>query len=334
MNFQQIDQTRRQYELEHYKKSGRFRAYCCGCISGEKNSLIVCFCWAGISFYFAILAFMNKSPFYSYIDEVALVAFGTINLLFGIVTLCSMVIFLIRMNVMRMQGVGVFGVIDKSKRTVFAITANALGVLIITLVTFILFIIDKRSFNDWCIGSSADYVKDVYIDYHPNSTVTTLTSLNSTLTSTTDAYNCERLFQDEVKWSLLCMVVMYVVYIHWILIIAARTSYNFYRQPPMMPMVAGEFVNVAPSKKRKNKINVFNNIKPAKSFWKELLVHKQYGEFEHGSIERDLFQEQLNEKPVMDKRLSSNITLIDNDTAISPPMNAFLAQPDNNIPYH
>lgn len=46
MNFQQIEQTRRQYELEHYPRSGRFRAYCCGCISGEKNSLIVCFCWA------------------------------------------------------------------------------------------------------------------------------------------------------------------------------------------------------------------------------------------------------------------------------------------------
>lgn len=115
--------------------------------------------------------------------------------------------------IQRMQGVGVFGVIDKSKRTVFAITANALGVLIVTLVAFILFIIDKKSFDDWCIGSSADYVKDVYIDYNPNSTVTTLTSLNSTLTNTTDVYNCERLFQDEVKWSLLCMIVMYVVYV-------------------------------------------------------------------------------------------------------------------------
>lgn len=101
-----------------------------------------------------------------------------------------------------------------------------------------------------------------------------------------------------------------------------------------MPMTAGEFVNVAPSKKRKNKINVFSNMKPTKSIWKELLVHKQYGEFEHGSIERDLFQEPLNEKSVMDKRLSSNITLIDNDTAISPPMNAFLTQSEINIPYN
>ncbi|KAL9548809.1 hypothetical protein PS6_006415 [Mucor atramentarius] len=271
---------------------------------------------------------MNRS------HEVALVAFGTINLLFGIVTLCITHSATIDIYIQRMQGVGVFGVIDKSKRTVFAITANALGVLIVTLVAFILFIIDKKSFDDWCIGSSADYVKDVYIDYNPNSTVTTLTSLNSTLTNTTDVYNCERLFQDEVKWSLLCMIVMYVVYIHWILIIAARTSYNFYRQPPMMPITAGEFVNVAPSKKRKNKINVFNNMKPTKSIWKELLVHKQYGEFEHGSIERDLFQEPLNEKSAMDKRLSSNITLIDNDTAISPPMNAFLTQSEINIPYN
>lgn len=101
-----------------------------------------------------------------------------------------------------------------------------------------------------------------------------------------------------------------------------------------MPITAGEFVNVAPSKKRKNKVNVFNNMKPAKSIWKELLVHKQYEEFEHGSIERDLFQEPPNEKSAMENRLSSNITLIDNDTTISPPMSAFLTQSDNHIPYH
>lgn len=112
-----------------------------------------------------------------------------------------------------MQSVGLFKQLEKSKTTVFAITANALGVLIVTLANFILFIIEKGSFNDWCIGSSANYVKNVYIDYNPNSTVTTRTSLNSTLTNTTDVYNCERLFQDEVKWSLLCMVVMYVVYV-------------------------------------------------------------------------------------------------------------------------
>lgn len=112
-----------------------------------------------------------------------------------------------------MQSVGLFKQLEKSKTTVFAITANALGVLIVTLANFILFIIEKDSFNDWCIGSSADYVKDVYIDYNPNSTVTTRTNLNSTLTNTIDVYNCERLFQDEVKWSLLCMVVMYVVYV-------------------------------------------------------------------------------------------------------------------------
>jgi hypothetical protein len=37
--------------------------------------------------------------FYSHVQDVPLIVFGTINLLFGIVTLCSMGLFLIRVNV-------------------------------------------------------------------------------------------------------------------------------------------------------------------------------------------------------------------------------------------
>lgn len=39
--------------------------------------------------------------FYSYVDTMPLVAFGATNLLFGIVTLTSMVIFLFRVNVLK-----------------------------------------------------------------------------------------------------------------------------------------------------------------------------------------------------------------------------------------
>ncbi|KAI8645933.1 hypothetical protein BD408DRAFT_429098 [Parasitella parasitica] len=221
-----------------------------------------------------------------------------------------------------MQGVGVFSVLEKSKRTVFAITANALAVLISTLGCFVSFIIEKKAFNDWCIGSSANYVKDVYIEYNVNSTASTLSTLNSTLTNTMDAYNCERLFQDEVKWSFLCMIIMYVVYIHWILIIAARTSYNFYRKPPMPPL-SSEFSNIAPSKNLKNKINIFNNMRPAKSIWQDLLVHRQYDEFEKGNIERNLIQEPFND------------IIVPTDTQdMAPQMSPILTQSDGNIPYH
>lgn len=100
----------------------------------------------------------------------------------------------------------------------------------------------------------------------------------------------------------------------------------------MLP-IAGEFVNVAPSKKHKNKINVFNNMKPAKSVWKELLAHKQFGEFEYGSVEIDPFEEPVKEKTTFDNRLSSNITLCNNSDNIAPPSNAFLTQSGTHVPH-
>lgn len=95
-----------------------------------------------------------------------------------------------------------------SKRIVFAITANALGVLIVTLVNFILFVRNKADFNRWCIGESINYVEDEYSSVNNNTSL----PLNK-LSNTTDVYNCERLYQDEVKWSLLCLIIMFIVYV-------------------------------------------------------------------------------------------------------------------------
>ncbi|KAG0783103.1 hypothetical protein G6F22_008825 [Rhizopus arrhizus] len=54
--------------------------------------------------------------------------------------------------------------------TVFAITANAIAVLIVTLVNFIFFASDKSGFYDWCISSSTSYMTDVYHQINSNST--------------------------------------------------------------------------------------------------------------------------------------------------------------------
>lgn len=96
----------------------------------------------------------------------------------------------------------------ESKKTVFAITVNALGVLIVTLVNFIMFIKGRTDFLNWCIGSSVNYVENEYYNVNNNTALPV-----NTLSNVTDIYNCERLYQDEVKWSLLCLIIMSVVYV-------------------------------------------------------------------------------------------------------------------------
>lgn len=100
----------------------------------------------------------------------------------------------------------------QSRKTVFTITANAIAVLIVTLINFILFVIDKDGFFHWCITSSASYVTEVYDQMNSNSTKVP----PITLENGSDLYNCERLYENEVKWAFLCFVVMSIVYVSFI----------------------------------------------------------------------------------------------------------------------
>lgn len=97
---------------------------------------------------------------------------------------------------------------NDTKKIVFAITASALAVLIVTLVNFILFIKNKSDFTEWCIGESITNVEDQY-----NSASNHTSFSPDRLIDDTDIYNCERLYQDELKWSLLCLIIMFVVYV-------------------------------------------------------------------------------------------------------------------------
>ncbi|KAI7904701.1 uncharacterized protein BX663DRAFT_503226 [Cokeromyces recurvatus] len=295
MNIQQIEQremVRRQGNIAHYYNSNRFRVYCCGCIRSESNFALICFCWAGISFYFSVSSFMQQSPFYSHIKDVPLIIFGAVNLLFGIITLFSFLIFLSRRSRLRMlPGPGFIKILTASKTTVLAITANALGVLAITLINFVYFVTDEVAFNKWCIQESVNHYNTTLPDYQ-NDTIPSNTSTRNPINSTVDIYNCKRLYQSEIKWSLLAMIIMFIVYIHWILIIAAKQSYNFYRRPPMLNNM-NEFGNIAPSAYRKHRLENNNKNpllaykKPSKktNLLRSLLVHKQYDEFQFGNDE-------------------------------------------------
>ncbi|KAI8378647.1 hypothetical protein EDC96DRAFT_492696 [Choanephora cucurbitarum] len=161
-------------------------------------------------------------------------------------------------------GPGMLYNIMQSRNTVFAISIIAVAVLVVTLINFIFYAMNKDYFiQEWCIrGSAANYFNNTE---WPNNG--TLSVSNSTLTSalgSSDIYNCERLFENEIKWGLMCLICMFIVYIHWILIIAA--NYNFYSPLPMVSLA--EFGNMPPSGK-------FDRKRQGRNF----VMHKQYDEF-------------------------------------------------------
>ncbi|KAF7720869.1 hypothetical protein EC973_005890 [Apophysomyces ossiformis] len=150
------------------------------------------------------------------------------------------------------------------------------GVLIDNLVNFVLFSVNQPAFQNWCIQLSFhDFENDFRQSNHSS------TSVNPNI----DYYNCDRLFQDEVKWSLVCVAVMFLVYIHWTLVITSFVGGAFYRVPPPMiasapqpaavpppppPVEAAENATPAPVetnaniKPSSNNIQTYSNINPPK----------------------------------------------------------------------
>ncbi|KAI8091973.1 hypothetical protein BDF21DRAFT_332605 [Thamnidium elegans] len=202
--------------------------------------------------------------------------------------------------------------------TVFTVAANAIAVLIATLVNFILFVMNKKDFDAWCISTSVNYVEYEYSLVNNNTAIP-----QNRLSNTQDIYNCNRLFYAELKWSLLCLVIMCIVYVHWILIVAATEVYNFYYQRNEGPLMS-EFSNIAPKSKRSKTLNVLRNVKPSNSLMKQVLTHRQYGEFLPSKD--TLHQEKLN-TVVNDENLGSNVIQFEdslyNNKEIKPPCNAF-----------
>ncbi|KAI8139991.1 hypothetical protein BJV82DRAFT_624687 [Fennellomyces sp. T-0311] len=164
---------------------------------------------------------------------------------------------------------------------VYVIALGAIIVLISMLVNFILFVVNRGIFVDWCIAQSHNLAEETVQQQSSNTTLT--------IPSDMDYYNCDRLFANQVKWSLLCVITMYIVYIHWMLVFAVFAGTSFFLVPPraavppmepplapesMGPLPPGtivpptsvipptEFSNLPASKKEKD--TIYRNLKPNK----------------------------------------------------------------------
>ncbi|KAI9344759.1 hypothetical protein BD770DRAFT_397445 [Pilaira anomala] len=167
---------------------------CCGCLHLRAGATFICLIWAGLSLYFSILSFQEKSPFYSYIEPTALYLFGTINLiLFGVSLGTLFPIYLKSAHGIRAASV------------IFNMVIPIL--LISTFANTILFIVQKSIYVRWCINSKSANLDSIL--FQQQNITTTTENFNSNMN---DFYNCNRTWEGEVKFSSLSTIVMIAVY--------------------------------------------------------------------------------------------------------------------------
>ncbi|KAI9020999.1 hypothetical protein CLU79DRAFT_754649 [Phycomyces nitens] len=229
---------------------------CCGCIDNRIGSMLACILWAGFSFYLGILAFTGSTPFFSHLDKIPLILFGVINILFGLVSLSGFIILIVRSRYFAPR-----------KSLVYLLVLSASAVLVDLFINLVLFGVDQTSFQEWCVDQSLNHFKT---DFQKGTNIT-----NISLDTNSDYYNCNRLYQDEFKWSLMAVVGIFVVYIHWILVIMSyiqsyralislgypNTSIVPVPPEPVLPAppMMEAMLNIPPKKKE---ILNYQNVKP------------------------------------------------------------------------
>ncbi|KAI8060988.1 hypothetical protein BC940DRAFT_310856 [Gongronella butleri] len=159
---------------------------CCGCIHLRVGSVLATFVWAGFSLYFAIISFQVKSPFFSYTQTAPAIVFGVVNLFLFIVSLLG--VFCIFIN--SAQAVNYY------IRMLWIMLFFVLGDAFINMILFGTY---QGDYQTWCVNESQQAL--------PNGT--------ALATSGLDYYNCSKLWQDEFKFTLICVSMMVILSLYW-----------------------------------------------------------------------------------------------------------------------
>ncbi|SAM03011.1 hypothetical protein [Absidia glauca] len=172
----------------------------CGCMSLRGGCTVASFIWTGINLYGCILAFQGRSPIFSYIDRTALMIQGAICLIFVLVALFAFFAVFVNMP----------GSLSFAHRSIWMIV---IVFLIDFFVNMVLFGVQQPQFQDWCINKSRGSIRTELQSVVLSNNGTQLSFTANVPGS--DLYNCTRLWQDEVKFSVITFVMMAVCYVYW-----------------------------------------------------------------------------------------------------------------------
>ncbi|KAI8082434.1 hypothetical protein BDF21DRAFT_262868 [Thamnidium elegans] len=195
------------YQNPNVLSQRRYRI--CGYMDMSYGGPFVCLLWMVINMYACVLSFQDKSPIYSYLNHASLVIQGVVCLLFVISALISLYSFTLNQP----------GQLRRSHRSTWIFV---IAFLIIYFVNMVIFGVQKDQFLNWCISKSQSRtVQALTIN---NSTTSTISGYNISEISGfvfmpihegSDLYNCTRLWEDEIKFSVVIFVILFTLYIHF-----------------------------------------------------------------------------------------------------------------------
>ncbi|KAI7866142.1 hypothetical protein BDF14DRAFT_1816599 [Spinellus fusiger] len=181
----------------------------CGCMSLRGGSALACTLWLAIHLYVCVLSFQQKSPIFSYLDKNATIILAVICLVFSFAALMGLFSLFVNKPAL----------LQHSHRLIWWIV---IVFLIDMLVNSILFGIQWSQFNAWCVDRSRSRTDEEISATFANGTSIQLTLTPSLMGS--DLYNCNRLWQDELKFSIAIYIMLMICYTYWALCMWSYTQ--------------------------------------------------------------------------------------------------------------
>ncbi|CAO3625362.1 unnamed protein product [Mucor fragilis] len=146
----------------------------------------------------AVLSFQNSSLFFTYMINAPIMVYGVANLILSLVSVGGIFIFITRAD----RHVHTFS---------HAIFVCVFIVLVDAFANLVIFITDKDNYHNQCVSeASTTMINNVN------------NAMNGTQTSfdyNNDYYNCDNLWQDELKFGIIFYVLQFAFYSYWALCI-------------------------------------------------------------------------------------------------------------------
>ncbi|KAI8364284.1 hypothetical protein EDC96DRAFT_511159 [Choanephora cucurbitarum] len=222
----------------------RRRFQICGFLEMTYGGPLVCFIWLVVNMYACVLAFQGRSPVFSYLNRAALIVQGVICLLFFISALISLYSFSLKSPWQ----------LRRSHRLTWVMVIIFLTDLFVSIV---LFGVQKQQFRDWCIQDSREDVSsfltsdESYKNTYNSSTPIIFVSKQP---NNNNIYNCEKLWEDEIKFACILYVILFTLYVHFAFCFWRYTQERWSAYEAMMRLNMMQNESMVP--------NIYNNTLP------------------------------------------------------------------------
>ncbi|KAI9253767.1 hypothetical protein BDA99DRAFT_518930 [Phascolomyces articulosus] len=178
---------------QHFHAAHSYTRKFCGCMSLQGGCILACLIWMGINLYVAILSFQERSPVFSYQDKKALMVTGAICIVFLVAVLFA-IFALISIKP---------AILQSAHRTIWIVVF----IFIINFfVNIVLFGVNRPNFKDNCVENSRGLLGG-----NVNSSDVEANQDDSNL------YNCEKLWEDELKFAIVLFIMLTIAFLYWAL---------------------------------------------------------------------------------------------------------------------